>query len=188
MPVSAHDVAAELRRRLPHTSDVAIHKLLYYAQGWHLVATGAPLFPEVLEAWANGPAVAALWAEAQRGRWRPPPKPLGDAAVATVDYVVARYGDLTGTELIRRTHVEDPWRDVSERDDLRLGPTPEITPASLLTWFTQDDDLVARRDELERLRAHRDVYRFGPLPLTVEVRAAVARAHAGERVRPARLA
>ena len=37
MSVSAHDVAAELRRRFNYDPGVVkIHKLLYYAQNWHL--------------------------------------------------------------------------------------------------------------------------------------------------------
>ena len=37
MSISAHDVAAELRRRFNGDPGVVkIHKLLYYAQGWHL--------------------------------------------------------------------------------------------------------------------------------------------------------
>ena len=40
MTVSAHDVARELRARRPELKTVQVHKILYYAQGWHLAWTG----------------------------------------------------------------------------------------------------------------------------------------------------
>ena len=58
-PLPAATVAAALRARLtPAPGDVKLHKLLYYAQGWHLARTGRPLFPEAVEAWTDGPVVA----------------------------------------------------------------------------------------------------------------------------------
>jgi Protein of unknown function (DUF4065) len=63
--LSAHDVARELRQRLPYAGDVKIHKLAYYCQGWHVAWTGEPMFREAVEAWTNGPVVAhgsQLWA------------------------------------------------------------------------------------------------------------------------------
>lgn len=90
---SAHDVARELRQRLADAGDVKVHKLAYYCQGWHLAWTGAPMFREVIEAWTNGPVVADLWHDEQRGRARPPIQRLTDEQVAVVDYVVGRYGD-----------------------------------------------------------------------------------------------
>jgi uncharacterized phage-associated protein len=38
-----------------------LHKLLYYAQAWHLVWEGEPLFPEQIEAWAGGPVIPELY-------------------------------------------------------------------------------------------------------------------------------
>jgi uncharacterized phage-associated protein len=44
MAVSARDVAAALRERLPALGKVKLHKLLYYCQGHHLATFGVPLF------------------------------------------------------------------------------------------------------------------------------------------------
>jgi hypothetical protein len=44
MTVSAHDVAAVLRERLPGLPTLKLHKLLYYVQGHHLAALDAALF------------------------------------------------------------------------------------------------------------------------------------------------
>jgi hypothetical protein len=40
MAVSAHDVAAEIRRRQPSVGTKKLHKLLYYCQGHYLAAFG----------------------------------------------------------------------------------------------------------------------------------------------------
>lgn len=50
MTVSAHDVAAELRKRLPGVDDQKLHALLYYCQGHHLAHTSEPLFHEEIHA------------------------------------------------------------------------------------------------------------------------------------------
>jgi uncharacterized phage-associated protein len=136
MTASAHDVARELRRRLGHAGDVKIHKLLYYCQGWHLAWFGDPAFSEVIEAWANGPVVEALWRDEKYGRSVPDPHPLNGAVLGTVEYVVSRYGNLTGKELIRLTHEEDPWRDVSES----IVWSEDIEHDALIRFFKSDED------------------------------------------------
>ena len=66
--VSARDVAAVLRDRLPGLGTTKLHKLLYYCQGHHLAAFGEPLFAETISAWDNGPVVGTVWrAEKERG-------------------------------------------------------------------------------------------------------------------------
>ena len=42
-------------------TQLRLHKLLYYAQGWHLGIRGQPLFAERIEAWKHGPVVAPLY-------------------------------------------------------------------------------------------------------------------------------
>ena len=38
-----------------------LQKLVYYAQAWSLVWDEEPLFPDPIEAWANGPVVYELY-------------------------------------------------------------------------------------------------------------------------------
>jgi uncharacterized phage-associated protein len=180
MPVSAHDVARELRRRLPGVGVLKVHKLLYYAQGWHLTRFGRPLFAERIDAWVNGPVVVDLWRDEKRERGRPRPLELGGDDQATVDYVVGRYGRFTGKELIRLTHNEGPWRDVSESDDPSVASEPEISHESLRLWFEADDDQQAHVAEVARLRG-RPPYTFAALTVTPGVETAVARAVEGRR-------
>jgi len=113
-PVSAHDAAREVAARLPRLGEVKLHKLLYYCQGWHLAWMGSPLFHEEIEAWANGPVVADLWRARKHGGEVPAAQDLDAAMLGTVGYVVSRYGAFSGSDLIRLTHTEDPWRDATE--------------------------------------------------------------------------
>ena len=121
---SAHDVAAYiLESRSPLTA-MKLQKLLYYSHAWHLVWDEEPLFPEPIEAWANGPVVPAVY-EQHRGRFRLESWPCGNPANLlpnereTVDIVLEVYGDLGAHELSNMTHREPPWRDA--RAGLRPG-------------------------------------------------------------------
>ena len=173
--VSAHDVARELRRRLPSAGIVKIQKLLYYCQGWHVARNREALFGETVEAWVNGPVVAKHWADEKHMRPQPEAKELDGSHLATIDYVVERYGRFPGKALIRMTHLEDPWRALSESDNTDLVGTAEISLDALGAWFSQDDDYVAHVSEVERLRKRRDIYSFDGPFLTGELRAAVER-------------
>ena len=42
-------------------TQMKLHKLLYYAAGWHLGFTGEPLFDEDIEAWQYGPVVPSIY-------------------------------------------------------------------------------------------------------------------------------
>lgn len=184
MPLSAHDVARELRGRLPGIGTAKLQKLLYYCQGWHLAANDEPMFAETIEAWAKGPVVATLWADEQHDRPIPDPQPVGDAALATIDYVIERYGRMSGEALIHQTHREEPWRSVTEVDDAWAPANPEIGHDSLRAFFSRDGEYVARTAEVERLRA-RHMW-AEPATEIPGVRAAVERARSGERVRQTR--
>ena len=173
--LSAHDVVRELRERLPEAGDVKLHKLAYYCQGWHLAWTGQAMFSEPVEAWANGPVVADLWHDEKRRRLRPPAQPPDDGQFAVIDYVVGRYGRYTGRELVRKTHLEDPWRDVSESEDSFAAANPEITHESLRAWFSQDDEYLAHRSAVTALRERRDVYGFEGPAMPEDLREATLR-------------
>ena len=58
---TAHDVAAYILREQGPMSPWKLHKLLYYAQAWHLTWEGEPLFHDEIQAWAGGPVVPALY-------------------------------------------------------------------------------------------------------------------------------
>jgi uncharacterized phage-associated protein len=115
MAVSAHDVAAYILSRQHRMSAMKLQKLVYYAQAWSLVWDDRPLFPERIEAWANGPVVRELY-DRHRGQFDVDSWQWGDAsrldadARETVDAVLDYYGPRNAQWLSDLTHQEDPWR------------------------------------------------------------------------------
>ena len=136
MTWSAHDVAAELRRRLPGLGTKRLHKLLYYSQGHHLAAVGEPLFGESIGAWDMGPVVDALWVAEKRGVGGGSAAALDEAALNTIGYVLSRYGGLSGDDLEAKTHREPPWRlaDAVRRP----GQSAPIHPQWMHDYFAGD--------------------------------------------------
>jgi uncharacterized phage-associated protein len=122
---TVHDVADYLlwladRDRIG-VDHLKLQKLVYYAQAFHLGSTGEPLFEEELRAWQYGPVCLELW---ERYRYRrdylqPPESPsegvFSDDAREVVTMVYQRFRELSGIELFRRTHEEDPWIDADRR-------------------------------------------------------------------------
>ncbi len=110
MTLSAHDVAAALRDRLPGLPTKKLHKLLYYCQGHHLAVFDEPLFSETISAWDMGPVVGTLWYAERQGDVPRVHREMNEAQLNTVGYVLSRYGALTGQDLENLTHSEEPWR------------------------------------------------------------------------------
>ncbi|MBV9141248.1 MAG: DUF4065 domain-containing protein [Pseudonocardiales bacterium] len=110
MTLSARDVAAALRDRLPGLPTKKLHKLLYYCQGHHLAAFNEPLFSETISAWDMGPVVGNLWYAEKQGEVSRVHREMDEAQLNTVGYVVSRYGALTGQDLEHLTHSEEPWK------------------------------------------------------------------------------
>jgi uncharacterized phage-associated protein len=136
MTASVHDVAAALRRRLPGLGKKQLHKLLYYCQGHHLAGTGNVIFSENLYAWDMGPVVASLWREERDQAPQPEPHVLTEAELNTIGYVASRYGRLSGNDLERLTHSEDPWLAADRR---RLhGGSDRIEHEWLRAFFAAD--------------------------------------------------
>jgi uncharacterized phage-associated protein len=138
MVVSAHDVAAALRARLPDVGTKKLHKLLYYCQGHHLATLDVPLFSETISAWDMGPVVGTLWKAEQNREVPPPPAALGEAELNTIGYVVSRYGRMSGRELEILTHGEDPWQIANRRR--RPGGRARIDEVWIREYFLTHAD------------------------------------------------
>ena len=112
---SVLDVAACILKAGGPVTTWKLQKLVYYAQAWSTVWDDAELFPEEIEAWANGPVVRELY-ERHRHQFRVSaitggdPARLTPAQTETVDAVLAYYGDKSSQWLSDLTHLEDPWR------------------------------------------------------------------------------
>lgn len=119
-----HDVARYILQKRESMSTWKLQKLVYYCQAWHLVWDDEPLFPEPIQAWANGPVVRELY-DVHRGRFQVSNWSHGDVRTltssekGTIDAVLDFYGDRSGHWLSELTHSELPW--VKAREG--LAPT-----------------------------------------------------------------
>jgi uncharacterized phage-associated protein len=128
---------------LKHTGPVTawkLQKLVYYSQAWSLVWDVRPLFPERIEAWANGPVCPELYAQ-HRGRFMIDSIQVGDPDAIdvvgreTIDAVLDYYGDKHPQWLSDLTHAEAPWKDA--RGDLPPGAScqREITHECMAAYY-----------------------------------------------------
>ncbi len=113
---SVFDVADYILRRLKRPlTTMKLQKLVYYSQAWSLVWDEAPIFPERIEAWANGPVVPTLF-NAHRGEFMINREDRGDGANLTkderetVDAILDTYGDKSAAWLSDLSHREAPWK------------------------------------------------------------------------------
>lgn len=139
------DVAAYILERQGRMTTMKLQKLCYYSQAWHLTWTGNSLFPNRIEAWANGPVVPDLYRQ-HRGEFSIDHLPVGDSSNITaderesIDAVLKAYGDMQPYELIDQTHSEAPWRDA--RGDVADGArcTNQITNEAMYNFYSFPED------------------------------------------------
>ncbi|MBI5493754.1 MAG: DUF4065 domain-containing protein [Deltaproteobacteria bacterium] len=112
---TAADASAFLLEIQLQLDTYKLHKLLYYAQGWHLAWYGEPLFSDRLEAWVNGPVAPGVFHET-RGLREVRAVPSGDGYALTewqqrtLREVMRVYGAFSGADLAELTHQEPPWK------------------------------------------------------------------------------
>ncbi len=152
-------------------TQMRLHKLMYYVQGWSLTERGEPMFPDRIEAWTHGPVVPTLYpVYRDHENQAIPPGEADEAGLAEPDRAFVRsiwerYKRFSATELRRRTHAETPW--LTARDGLSddASSKREISHESMRSFFEQqrardrwpdfDDQLL---DEAEQaFRAGRGV-------------------------------
>ncbi len=134
------DVATYILKKQGPMAAMKLQKLVYYSQAWSLVWDEKPLFPNRIQAWANGPVVRDLY-EAHRGQFEVSALSKGKAAslkkaeCETVDAVLKFYGNKPGQWLSDLTHREDPWRNARTG----LGPGEhgdrEISHAAMAEYY-----------------------------------------------------
>lgn len=122
------DVASYILQKQGRMTTWKLQKLVYYCQAWSLVWIEEPLFPERIEAWADGPVCPDLYQEHKgflhldldnfsQGDYRS----LGGEQKEIIDEVLAFYGERSGRYLSNLTHLERPW--IEARGDLKPGRT-----------------------------------------------------------------
>ena len=134
------DVAAYILKKQGPMTAMKLQKLVYYCQAWSLVWQSKPLFPNDIEAWANGPVSRELY-RAHRGQFRLA-SISGGRSIAlkaaerrVVNPVLGYYGDKTPQWLSELTHAEAPWKDA--REGLAPGARGQrkITQAAMAEYY-----------------------------------------------------
>lgn len=124
--VDVRDVAEYILEKQGGMTTWKLQKLVYYCQAWSLVWDDEPLFPDDIEAWANGPVVRKLY-DIHAGKFRVSkirggdPGRLSRVQRETVDAVLEAYGDKSPQWLSNLAHSESPWEDARRRARLGAG-------------------------------------------------------------------
>ncbi|ACL42295.1 hypothetical protein Achl_4344 (plasmid) [Pseudarthrobacter chlorophenolicus A6] len=143
--VSVHDVVAFLLAQARgHLSTSAIHRMTYYAQGWHLASAGTPLFAEEIRIRKTGPVAHALFPLQKDGctedSW-----PAGNAHAITghsaeiVSYVFNSYGHMSGISMGELAGREAPCILAMARKTAE-DPEPVLDLADMKAFFKALDD------------------------------------------------
>src|SRR5664280_2278327 len=123
----------------PVSPEVSGHRFVANANGSALVPLGIGVDPRVLavgqpfEVAAREGAVAAHHIPDRVQDGLVEDAVLDEAVLNTVGYVVSRYGALTGSDLERLTHSEDPWIDADSKRD--KGGTIRIRNETMAGYF-----------------------------------------------------
>ncbi|WP_439690440.1 Panacea domain-containing protein [Curtobacterium sp. SP.BCp] len=124
-------VMAYLQQAVPERDDVERHRQLYLAQGWMLGLDGRPLFPERVEAWAEGPVVRDVHHAIARGRVPDYDGRLDDDAVTLIDAVLHLYRAVTASGLDEIVLADGPWVDARTEVDNHPALTATISQRTL---------------------------------------------------------
>jgi uncharacterized phage-associated protein len=144
-------LAATDREPSPITQ-MHLHKLLYFAQGWSLAVRSRPLFNEDIQAWNHGPVVPALRPMFQRFGRNPIDRAEGadDIGVTPddrtlLDSIWRQYRRYSASGLRAITHRQAPWADA--RTGLKEGDRGRqtITLESLSKYFHEEYAKACRR-------------------------------------------
>jgi len=139
MAENVDDVAACLLEQLGPVRPGRLHKLVYYAQAWHLADHSEPLFEEDIEARKNGPVVRRL-RDRQRGRdgartWPTgDPARLGPRARDVIGWTARAYGPLPDDELARVVRIEAPWR-LARKGRFIAGPSGKVIDPKVMADY-----------------------------------------------------
>jgi uncharacterized phage-associated protein len=137
---SAHDVAKYILEQKGEMDTWKLQKLVYYSQAWHLVWDNEPLFPERIEAWANGPVVPDLFKE-HRGKFTMSAWPKGDISnlseseKESIKVVLGSYGKRSGFSLRELTHKEPPWSNARKGVPAGAPSTKLITRDAIASYY-----------------------------------------------------
>jgi uncharacterized phage-associated protein len=135
------DVAQFILEQAGPMTAMKLQKLVYYAQAWNIAWRDDVLFPERIEAWADGPVCPDLF-RAHRGAFRVSSIPGGDSSALkakekhTIMKVLKFYGSRSPQWLSDLTHNEAPWKDARRGLPDRAPSSRQITPEAMGTYYS----------------------------------------------------
>ena len=92
------------------SSELKLHKLMYFAQRQSLALTGKPLFSDEFEGWIHGPVLPDLRFFFDFSFTTiTPSDSLSDTEEYIIDNVISEYGSLAAWALRDLTHKESSW-------------------------------------------------------------------------------
>ena len=116
----------EAERKREHLSNLKLQKLLYYAQGIHLVMHNSPLFPDAIVARQYGPVIPRLYAKyREHGSDNIPgpdayfsPDTFDDETIKFLDGIYEFFGSYSAIGLMRMAHADDCYRDAGLNNEI----------------------------------------------------------------------
>lgn len=128
-------IISYIYHRSDDLTNMALQKLLYYAQGIYMALYDAPLYSDECRAWSYGPVygnVYHFFKNFKDGIIRDPRfvvlkdkyLELDEKEVEVLDLVINTFGMYSGTTLSRITHNEDPW--INARAGLLPSESSEV--------------------------------------------------------------
>lgn len=170
--------------------NMRLQKLVYYAQSWHLAATGTPLFQDQIVAWKHGPVISSLYHHFKTyGLAIPPsegaiPAGLSSSDREFIESIWNRYKDFSGTGLRNLTHREAPWVEAwARRNPEDQYPDVEITLEAMRTFFLpRFVESLQREDprvDLARWKASTDAIVAGRIRKAGDIRRELRIRHSG---------
>lgn len=135
------DVAEFILAKTGPVSAMKLQKLVYYSKAWHAVWSDEELFPERIEAWANGPVAPDLYAKhrgcytVKAGQFGGNPSAINEDQASSIAGVLDAYGDKSSQWLSDLTHMERPWRDARKGVPSGERCENEITLGSMVEYY-----------------------------------------------------
>lgn len=105
-------------------SNMKLQKLLYYAQGWYMVANnGTPLFDEDFKRWSWGPVCPPVYNKFKKNGAQPIVCTHNGnvcgvvdnpEAISLLNMIWQKYGSFSAVQLSDMSHAEKPWMETPE--------------------------------------------------------------------------
>lgn len=150
-PLEVSNAFIERYGRDSYLTHMKLQKLVFYANGWNLGVTNAPLVDERAQVWRYGPVFRSLYNTLtgygnQRielpARQNPfsavaPTVPVTGAADShLIDWIWQRYGAYSATALSDQTHaLGTPWRIIAEQHNFTVPFNTDMPDELVKSYF-----------------------------------------------------